>query len=358
MAQKRPKPDLKTRKNVYFHPVNHASIQKPYRIMSRLSSSLTLILVFVFTQSVFSCNDNASSKNATSTIPAAESPREETPAGVFDPAHYATYVDESYAQRGEGYDWVGVRVEPYTDQRVRVIVRSRADKKKPTCTLDVIAMMQDAHTLQVYEGQAGIQFSFSGDQLTISAIEGQSEDALYYFCSGGATISGTYNKLEGEWDAAQVDPRQFSKTLNYGDYMFFVETQGGKLTVEPVGLENGEPFTISIEGKAVHAETGDLNSDGFPEVAVYTVSEDENRYGSVYAFSVLGGRSLIQVSVPDIRNHAEASQGYTGHDEFAIVETTLSRRFPLPDGGTRQIQYKMVPGEAMPQLVIDQVVEY
>jgi len=48
-----------------------------------------------------------------------------------------------------------------------------------------------------------------------------------------------------------------------------------------------------------------------------------------------------------------------GHDQFAVVETNLVRRFPLynrgdsnanPTGGTRQVTYKLVPGEAMGQL--------
>jgi hypothetical protein len=48
-----------------------------------------------------------------------------------------------------------------------------------------------------------------------------------------------------------------------------------------------------------------------------------------------------------------------GHDQYAVVETRLVRRFPVyrpgdsnasPTGGTRQVSYKLVPGEAMWQL--------
>ncbi len=44
-----------------------------------------------------------------------------------------------------------------------------------------------------------------------------------------------------------------------------------------------------------------------------------------------------------------------GHDEFTVVETSLARRYPIytkydtnnkPTGGTRQLQYKLVVGEA------------
>lgn len=53
-----------------------------------------------------------------------------------------------------------------------------------------------------------------------------------------------------------------------------------------------------------------------------------------------------------------------GHDEFAVVENVLARRFSIykeednnaqPTGKTRQIQYKLVPGEAGWLLKIDKV---
>ena len=56
-----------------------------------------------------------------------------------------------------------------------------------------------------------------------------------------------------------------------------------------------------------------------------------------------------------------------GHDDFAVVEGTLVRRFPVykdggsnaaPSGGVRQLQYKLKPGEANWQLKLDRVVEY
>jgi hypothetical protein len=56
-----------------------------------------------------------------------------------------------------------------------------------------------------------------------------------------------------------------------------------------------------------------------------------------------------------------------GHDEFAMVENTFVQRFPIynpgdtnaePTGGTRQIQYKLVDGEASRLFEVDKVVEY
>lgn len=62
-----------------------------------------------------------------------------------------------------------------------------------------------------------------------------------------------------------------------------------------------------------------------------------------------------------------ASKGYMGHDEFAVVESILVQRFPVYrdtgtnanlTGGTRQLQYKLAPGEAGWILKVDRVVEY
>jgi len=56
-----------------------------------------------------------------------------------------------------------------------------------------------------------------------------------------------------------------------------------------------------------------------------------------------------------------------GHDEFAVVESTLVQRFPIyrsgdtnarPTGGMRQLQYRLTPGEAAWVLKLDKVVEY
>ena len=70
---------------------------------------------------------------------------------------------------------------------------------------------------------------------------------------------------------------------------------------------------------------------------------------------------------PLVRPNGRAAQGYMGHDEFAVVESTFVQWFPIyrdsdvnarPSGGTRQLQYKLRPGEAGWVLKLDWVVEY
>ena len=43
------------------------------------------------------------------------------------------YVTDSYENRSEGYDWVAVTLDTLGINQYQVIVRSRSDRKKPTC---------------------------------------------------------------------------------------------------------------------------------------------------------------------------------------------------------------------------------
>ena len=61
------------------------------------------------------------------------------------------------------------------------------------------------------------------------------------------------------------------------------------------------------------------------------------------------------------------SKGYMGHDQFAVGEGALLRRFPLyhqtdsnskPSGKTRQLQYKLKAGEAGWILRLDRTIDY
>lgn len=164
----------------------------------------------------------------------------------------------------------------------------------------------------------------------------------------------------------------FQKTLTLQDITFDITTIGGgavsELTIQPSGLEiDNQKIALEIDGQVVNAEIEDLNSDGFPEILIYTVSAGSGSYGNVIGYSVNSGKSISQIYFPDITENKEASMGYMGHDEFAVVESSLQRRFPIyksgdsnsnPTGGTRQIQYKLQDGEASRLFVIDKISEY
>ncbi|MEH6772056.1 PliI family lysozyme inhibitor of I-type lysozyme [Maribacter arcticus] len=164
----------------------------------------------------------------------------------------------------------------------------------------------------------------------------------------------------------------FQKILNLQNISFDIKTTGegsfSQLSIQPKDLEiENQNVSLEIDGQVVNAEIEDLNSDGFPEILIYTISAGSGSYGNVIGYSVNNGKSLSQIYFPEISENKEASSGYMGHDEFAIIETTLARRFPVykdgdtnnnPTGGTRQIEYKLKDGEASRLFVLDKISEY
>ena len=161
----------------------------------------------------------------------------------------------------------------------------------------------------------------------------------------------------------------FQKTLALNNISFDIKTIGEgslrQLSIQPKGLEeDNREINLEIDGQVMNAAIGDLNSDGFPEILIYTISAGSGSYGNVIGYSVNNGKSLSQITFPELSDNKEASAGYMGHDEFAIVENSLVRKFPIykdkdtnsnPTGGTRQIVYKLKNGEASRIFVIDKI---
>lgn len=141
-----------------------------------------------------------------------------------------------------------------------------------------------------------------------------------------------------------------------------------ELSIRPSGLaRDNTPIVRSIDGQVTGAEMADLDGDGAPELYVYITSAGSGSYGSLLAFNTNQRRSLSEIVLPLLSETPGADKGYQGHDQFAVVESTLVRRFPVyrdgdsnaaPSGGVRQLQYKLKPGEATWRLVVDRVVEY
>lgn len=170
--------------------------QKPYPSLAMLTA------IFISSASLVGCN-NTSSATSTSTNTMATASLA-TVAAVSPAVQVVVgdYVSDSYSQRHQGYDWVAVKVQAdENDQNsVHITVRSRDDIKKPTCTFDGQAklMGQDqAHGI-IFETTANdskVFLQFQGDQLTIDSDD---KYALNYYCSGGGSIVGDYQKLAGE----------------------------------------------------------------------------------------------------------------------------------------------------------------
>ena len=154
----------------------------------------------------------------------------------------------------------------------------------------------------------------------------------------------------------------YQQTLQLQGVTFKVKATGEgssqELTVR--AERDGKPLALEqlkLDSTVVGAEVEDLNGDGLAELFIYGQSAGSGSYGSVWAWSVSRRGSLLPIQLGAMSSRD--SSGYRGHDKFAVVETNLVRRFPIylpgdsnarPRGGTRQVSYKLVPGEAMWQL--------
>ena len=193
-----------------------------------------------------------------------------------------------------------------------------------------------------------------------------------YFCSGGGSLSGTYTKLAESLDEEQLKPSGFNRSLTLQGITFDIHAsqQGSMniLIIQPSGLEHDNRLVAhTIDGQVTNAEIEDLNSDGSPEVLVYITSAGSGSYGSVVGYSVNNKKSMSQIYFPPVTDNPNISEGYMGHDEFAIIETTFAQRFPIyresdtnsnPTGGIRQVQYKLVDGETSRIFKVEEVIEF
>lgn len=152
----------------------------------------------------------------------------------------------------------------------------------------------------------------------------------------------------------------FDKLLKLNNISFHVVCQNSSslnsLMIIPSGLAiDNSVIKKEIDGTVTGAEVADLNGDGSPEIYVYINSAGSGSYGSLISYSSNNNKSLSEIYLPPLTDDGKNSIGYMGHDEFAVIGDNLIRRFPLyraddcnanPTGGSRQLQYKLIPGEA------------
>jgi hypothetical protein len=138
--------------------------------------------------------------------------------------------------------------------------------------------------------------------------------------------------------------------------------------IVPQGLEiDNSPIERRINGVVTGAEVGDLNVDRSPEVYVYVREPGSAARSVLVAYAANRRKSLSEIYLAPVAENPALSKGYRGHDEFALVENVLAQRFPIyrngdtdnkSTGGMRQLQYKLVPGEAGWVLKLGRKVEF
>lgn len=177
--------------------------------------------------------------------------------------------------------------------------------------------------------------------------------------------------IEKTENVTKVAKKEFRKQLSLQGVTFDViatdEGSINQLNIQPSGLSiDNSMVKHEIDGRVIGVEIEDLDSDGSPEILIYVTSAGSGSYGSVIGYSVNNMKSMSQISFPNITDDEKAGKGYMGHDVFSIVETTFVQRFPIykkgdtnsnPTGGTRQVQYKLIKGEACKIFKVSKVLD-
>ena len=272
----------------------------------------------------------------------------------------SNYVSESYFKKDMGYDWVSVSLKDIDAHNAKISIKSRADRKKPTCTFDDVVSKSSNNEYISYKEGKKIIFTLKDDILSIKGENVEDENILFYFCSGGGSLKGEYKRLYEPLDKKQIDKRNYANTLYYNQYMFFIEESNNTISIFSPNLKySNKPILKKIDGEIIYSEIADMNSDGNPEIYIYTNSlKDKRNYAELTAFSVNNGVSLSEIYLESLSENKKALENFEGNDEFRVVETTLVRRFPIKGNKTKQIQYKLISGEASWQLKVDKILEY
>ena len=103
------------------------------------------------------------------------------------------YVSDGYAQQAQGQDWVMITLSPNaTQDTLTLSVQSRSDIKKPTCQFEGSAKLVTAGHYQIPVGNAHMDVYLSNESVRLDSQDGAN---LNYYCSGGASLAGTYSRL-------------------------------------------------------------------------------------------------------------------------------------------------------------------
>lgn len=152
-----------------------------------------------------------------------------------------------------------------------------------------------------------------------------------------------------------VGKTPFSDNLSLSGIGFNVSSPNvareNRVTITPIGFKrNLEAIQIPVNGLVTGAEVADLNNDGYPEVYIYINTADQYAYGSLVAYASNKNLSVTPIYFPPLSEADKKANAYKGHDEFAVVENRLMRRYPTAKSNGiqhyHQIQYQLAAGEA------------
>jgi hypothetical protein len=170
-------------------------------------------------------------------------------------------------------------------------------------------------------------------------------------------------RIDGGSSATTGTSKGYDETLEMFGVSFRVSSpnaaSGNTVTIQPSGLSKvNSAITEEISGVVTRADVADLNIDQSPEIYVYVKPHGAASRMQLVAYSANHKASLSGIYLPPIEDTPGAADGFAGQDDIAVIESVLARRFSIGEGRMRQLQYKLVPGEAGWQLKFERMDEF
>ncbi len=149
-------------------------------------------------------------------------------------------------------------------------------------------------------------------------------------------------------------PRVWEVKTNTGKVVVITEThpKGASLSdlaVQFQGDTNAMRFT-DVDPISTTV-TGDLDKNGFDEIYMISTSVGTGTYGNILGVSSNRDKSLSMIFVPEMneddKKPGKLFDGYEGHDEYAIENGVIIRRFPFKGdkNNMKSVPYQVVMGE-------------
>lgn len=282
------------------------------------------------------------------------------------------YGDESYSFRSSGADYKVLSIMKTGENDVQILIRARADKKKPSCTFKSAALPVSDNVLRaVFEGTA-ILFTLAGDKITVTTEKPESSGVLNFFCSGGASISGTYTKTNEPLDLNIFNYTDFTKKLTKNGVTFNVYSVSNQVTsflrIQPEGLQDNMLINHELNGFVTDAVADDLNGDGSPEVLVFTATEGMNSVTWVIGYTAVDKKIMERITYPRPEDNPVISQGFKHPSEFKVDKGKLVQTFPIykdvtakvPEmtGNYRQVTYNLEKHAGSWIFIVGDVLEF
>ncbi len=110
-------------------------------------------------------------------------------------AQTKAYVSDGHNKRKQGYDWVAVETTKQADNTLKVQIRSRSDKKKPTCTFDGIAYPVSSNLYQLKQGDMTLNLTLNAKSIDIEPAQESDRNKAMTYCSGGGSLMGSYQSV-------------------------------------------------------------------------------------------------------------------------------------------------------------------